>query len=310
MKGYLTTCDGAQFELPTLLKWEFSYTGSVPCDSFTLRCAYEPAMAETLRRAVRFTAREDGTVEFAGVVDECGVTCDEKGLQLEVSGRGMAALLLDNEAESVSYQWATMEEILKNHVTPYGIVCTGYDAVTAAARYRVANGSSQWKALNDFAALHGGIAPYFDKTGALEVKKNRKAARVSIDAKTPGNLLDRRALLHQGEQSQIDLIALLQVAVKFENHDQQIKSLKHRMDEQEEQGKSLSSLALSVQKLALSMESMIEEQKSQGERLAKLESEPGERWSGMTKTIFNTMVGAGSGALAVGIILLMAHYIK
>jgi|GEM_PF-216911 len=65
MKGYLTTCDGAQFELPTLLKWEFSYTGSVPCDSFTLRCAYEPAMAETLRRAVRFTAREDGTVEFA-----------------------------------------------------------------------------------------------------------------------------------------------------------------------------------------------------------------------------------------------------
>lgn len=48
-----------------------------------------------------------------------------------------------------------------------------------------------------------------------------------------------------------------EVAVKFENHDQQIKSLKHRMDEQEEQGKSLSSLALSVQKLALSMESMI-----------------------------------------------------
>ena len=85
----------------------------------------------------------------------------------------------------MSYQWATMEEILKNHVTPYGIVCTGYDAVTAAARYRVANGSSQWKALNDFAALHGGIAPYFDKTGALEVKKNRKAARVSIDTKTP-----------------------------------------------------------------------------------------------------------------------------
>lgn len=185
MKGYLTTCDGVKYELPTLLKWEFSYTGSVPCDSFTLRCAYEPAMAETLRRAVRFTAKEDGAVEFAGIVDECGVTCDERGLQLEVSGRGMAALLLDNEAESVSYQWATMEEILKNHVAPYGIVCTGYDAVTAAARYRVANGSSQWKALNDFVALHGGIAPYFDKTGALEIKRNRRASCVNIDEKTP-----------------------------------------------------------------------------------------------------------------------------
>ena len=133
MKGYITTCDGVQFELPMLLQWEFSYTGSVPCDSFTLRCPYEAAMAETLRRAVRFTAKENGAVEFAGVVDETSVTCDEKGLQLELSGRGMAALLLDNEAEAVSYQRATMEEILKNHVTPYGVICSGYDAVTAAS---------------------------------------------------------------------------------------------------------------------------------------------------------------------------------
>lgn len=101
-----------------------------------------------------------------------------------------------------------------------------------------------------------------------------------------------------------------EVAVKLENHDQQIKSLKHRMDEQEEQGKSLSSLALSVQKLALSMESMIEEQKNQGARLAKLESEPAERWSSMTRIIFNTIVGAGAGAFATGVIYMMAQHIK
>ena len=184
MKGYITTCDGVQYELPTLLRWEFSYTGSVPCDSFSLRCPYEAAMAETLRRAVRFRAREDGATEFAGVIDETNVTCDEKGMQLELSGRGLAALLLDNEAEAVSYQRATMEEILKNHVTLYGIICTGYDAVTAAS-YRGANGSSQWKVLNDFAALHGGIEPYFDKTGALELKRTRRGASVTIDAQTP-----------------------------------------------------------------------------------------------------------------------------
>ena len=108
------------------------------------------------------------------------------GLSEEAAGGiGLAALLLDNEAEAVSYERATMGEILKNHVAPYGIVCTGYDAVTAAARYRVANGSSQWKALNDFAALHGGIAPYFNKTGALEIKRNRRASCVNIDEKTP-----------------------------------------------------------------------------------------------------------------------------
>ena len=184
MKGYITTCDGVQYELPMLLRWEFSYTGSVPCDSFSLRCPYDPAMAETLRRAVHFRAREDGATEFAGVIDETNVTCDEKGMQLELSGRGLAALLLDNEAEAVSYQRATMEEILKNHVTPYGIICLGYDAVTAAS-YRVANGSSQWKVLNDFAALHGGVEPYFDKTGALELKRTHRGADVTIDAQTP-----------------------------------------------------------------------------------------------------------------------------
>ena len=140
MKGYITTCDGVQYELPTLLRWEFSYTGSVPCDSFSLRCPYDPAMAETLRRAVRFRAREDGATEFVGVIDETNVTCDEKGMQLELSGRGLAALLLDNEAEAVSYERATMGEILKNHVTPYGILCAGYDEA-AAPRSRVANGS-------------------------------------------------------------------------------------------------------------------------------------------------------------------------
>ena len=184
MKGYITTCDGVQYELPTLLRWEFSYTGSVPCDSFSLRCPYDPAMAETLCRAVRFRAREDGATEFAGVIDETNVTCDEKGMQLELSGRGLAALLLDNEAEAVSYERATMGEILKNHVTPYGILCAGYDEA-AAPRYRVANGSSQWKVLNDFAALHGGVEPYFDKAGTLELKRTHRGADVTIDAQTP-----------------------------------------------------------------------------------------------------------------------------
>lgn len=194
MKGYITTCGGAQFELPVLLKWELSYTGSVPCDSFTLRCPYEAAMAETLRAAVRFTAKEDGAAEFAGVIDECTVTCDEKGTQLELSGRGMAALLLDNEAEAVTYQRAAMSEIVRNHVTPYGVVCAGYDEVTAA-HYRVASGSSQWKVLHDFAALHGGIAPYFDKTGVLTLKKARRGADIVIDGTVPVTALtycDRR----------------------------------------------------------------------------------------------------------------------
>lgn len=184
MKGYITTCDGEEYELPTLLRWEFSYTGSVPCDSFSLESLYSPEMAETLRRAVRFTAREDGETAFTGIVDEVGTDCGEKGMRLSLSGRGMAALLLDNEAEAVSYEWATTEEILRNHVTPHGIVCVGWDSV-AVARYRVANGSSEWKVLNDFAVLRGGLEPYFERDGTLTVKHAREMGSLTIDASIP-----------------------------------------------------------------------------------------------------------------------------
>lgn len=101
-----------------------------------------------------------------------------------------------------------------------------------------------------------------------------------------------------------------EVAVRLENHEQQIKSLKHRMDEQEEQGKTMNNLVVSVQELALNMKQMLEEQKSQGSRLSKLEDEPAKRWNTMTRTIFTSIVSTVGGALTAGIILMIAQYIK
>lgn len=102
----------------------------------------------------------------------------------------------------------------------------------------------------------------------------------------------------------------METAVKLENHDQQIKSLKHRMDEQEEQSKTIQELVLSVKELALNMQAMIREQGAQGERLAKLEAEPAERWNTMTRTIFTSLLSTIGGGLAVGLILMVAQYIK
>lgn len=65
-------------------------------------------------------------------------------------------------------------------------------------------------------------------------------------------------------------------------------------------------IAISVEKLALNMEQMLKEQEKQGERLDALEKAPGEQWSSMKRTIFNTIVGAGAGAFATGIIYALA----
>ena len=184
MTGYVTTCDGAVYALPVLLAWELRYTGGEPCDSFSVKCPYEAAMAETLRYANRFRAAEDdGETAFYGVIDEVEAVCDEKGLHLEIAGRGMAALLMDNEAEAVTYQRASMAEILRRHVTPYGIACIAYDEVYAP--YKIASGSSEWKALSDFARLCGGFTPYFERDGKLLLTKKREFPRVILDGNTP-----------------------------------------------------------------------------------------------------------------------------
>lgn len=101
-----------------------------------------------------------------------------------------------------------------------------------------------------------------------------------------------------------------EIAVKLEGHDHEIGSLKHRIGEQEEQSKTIQELVLSVKELALNMQAMLREQSAQGERLAKLEAEPAERWNSMQKTVFNTIVGAMAGAVATGLIYIMAQYIK
>lgn len=72
-----------------------------------------------------------------------------------------------------------------------------------------------------------------------------------------------------------------EIAVTFKAHEKEIGSLKHRMDDCEEQNKTLNQMALSVNRLATNMEHMLdeqkaqgEEQKAQGERLRKLEQQP------------------------------------
>ena len=84
-----------------------------------------------------------------------------------------------------------------------------------------------------------------------------------------------------------------EVAVKFEGHDHEIKSLKHRTINLEEQTKSIQDLVISVKELALNMKNMIEEQKTQGERLLALENRPARRWD----SLVTALISAGAGAL-------------
>lgn len=180
MKGYLITCDGGGWELPALLQWEVDLTGSVPCDSFSVCCMYEPSMQALLPKATRFYAEREGRRVFYGVVDEYEVARDRRGRTLTLTGRGMAALLVDNESEAMSYESADLREIFRNHAAPYGFSCGVMDALRGS-KYTVESGSSQWKALSRFTEYYGGFTPRFTPTGELLLSREAEGKRLALN---------------------------------------------------------------------------------------------------------------------------------
>lgn len=167
MTACLIMGDGTRYALPELLEWELDYGCGTPCDSFRVVSLWSCGDDTVLANAVRFEAFQEQEQVFAGVVDECQVAWSAQGCRLEVSGRGMAALLLDNEAQGLDYEVATLQDILRDHVLPYGIQVTGQAELPAVEHFSIDYGNSEWAVLYDFACYHAGVVPRFDRQGRL-----------------------------------------------------------------------------------------------------------------------------------------------
>ena len=185
MKARIITCTHQVLELPALLEWNVVHTGGVPCDSFSVTFFYDASMKEPLHLAAGFAALENGAVMLRGIVDEYTVELDAGGLTATVCGRGYAARLLDNESRPMTYEAATLEEILRNHVTPYGITAARTASVRALTPYTVASGTSQWKALEGFCRAYGGFLPTFQRDGRLVAAPAQAERRIRIGEEDP-----------------------------------------------------------------------------------------------------------------------------
>lgn len=167
MTGYLIDYNGNEYCLPLLLSWSVTHGLGTPCDAFELSLVYDRDMADILQKTIKFRGVFENETVFHGVVDEYEISVDENGSTASISGRGMAAYLLDNEAGAVEYWVCTLGDILNNHVYPFGIQKVKADAMGSAFGYTVESGASQWTALYNFTKYVGNIAPRFSKDGVL-----------------------------------------------------------------------------------------------------------------------------------------------
>lgn len=178
MKGAIITCEGTHYELPELLAWRMEYACGVPCDSFWVECLFRPEDERAYQKAVRFYAVDQGKRVFTGVIDEVEWTQGKQGRRVILTGRSMAALLLDNEAEAADYSAATLEDILRNHVTPYGISVVKEERIPPCQGFSVSSGQSEWQVLYQFCRYHGGVQPRFDQEGRLVLAPFRGTEKI------------------------------------------------------------------------------------------------------------------------------------
>ena len=177
MTGRIFTSDHRVYDLPELLSWEVVHTGTVPCDSYSVAFPYDRSMAEVLRLAAGFAAIHQGKTVLRAIVDEYSVELGAGGLTAAITGRGYAARLLDNESRPLTYQEATLAEIVRQHVTPYGITAGEVADVRASSIYTVPAGVSQWRALESFCRTYGGFSPRFSRDGKLLAAPERDGGR-------------------------------------------------------------------------------------------------------------------------------------
>lgn len=73
------------------------------------------------------------------------------------------------------------------------------------------------------------------------------------------------------------------------------KRINRRLSSLEETTRQINDLTISVKEMAITMKSMLEEQKDQGNRLETLESRDGENWRNTIKYIATAIVSAVIG---------------
>lgn len=98
------------------------------------------------------------------------------------------------------------------------------------------------------------------------------------------------------------------IKAEFKRVDDENNRQNHRIDALEASVKQITDLVVNIKALTLSVESLTKEVQKQGKRLEDIERAPLAQLNGAKQTAINTLIGAVIGALAVGLIQMLATH--
>ena len=172
MNGELRTPGGEIITLPELTAWRLIHTDGRSADSFEVCFPTREDLLIRLLRGVEFYANEDGSTVFRGVVDEVEALWAD-AFTTTLCGRGLAARLMDNEAEGAQYFNLDMAAVLERYVRPWGIGSIRVEGGPWRAQMvSVPAGCSCKQVLDGFCLLTGAPQPRFSPDGTLLITRS------------------------------------------------------------------------------------------------------------------------------------------
>ena len=156
MLRYVITCrGGSRIEPKNVLSARLDCELDVPADSLTLTLPFDGR----LREADTVEAYQGETLRFFGQADEVISVRQGERLVTRVTARSLAALLLDNEAEPLTYNNPSNKLMFDRHLAPFGITSYDEERHPLYNDLRIDKGMSHWQALEAFCLKRYGSAP-------------------------------------------------------------------------------------------------------------------------------------------------------
>jgi len=150
------------------------------CGSFQVEFPWDLSGCSALEQAQELTFLDEGQTVFVGTVDEVEMELGSRGRLCRITGRSLAARLLDNQAPGCEFAAAQLEEILRRYVTPFGITQVQADSLPPVSGFLAETGSSCWQVLAGFCRHSAEVRPRITADGTLVLRRHPTGKQIVI----------------------------------------------------------------------------------------------------------------------------------